>query len=110
MVAGVPINNIPELVSIPSDYCQYIQLGSDHLQFPVTGMSDVMHYKSSLFKELKGDRLDAYKIAFSKTLQKAVGLYRPDIIHTHHLLVLNALTRTLFTNCYNLPWDRSQAI
>ncbi len=98
MVAGVPLNNIPDLVSIPRDCCQYVQFGSDHLQFPVTGMSDVMPYESSLFKELKDDSLAAYKTAFSKTLQKAVDLYRPDIIHTHHLLVLTALTRKLFPN------------
>ena len=91
MVAGVPLDDIPDLTSIPRDCCQYVQFGSDdrsegHLGFPVTGMSDVMPYKSSLFRELKDDRLDAYKTAFSKTLQKAVDLYRPDIIHTHHLL------------------------
>ncbi len=101
MVAGVPIDDIPDLTNISRDCCQYVQFGSDHrsddhLQFPVTGMSDVMPYKSSLFKELKDDRLAAYKMAFSKILHKAVDLYQPDIIHTHHLLVLTALTRKLF--------------
>jgi glycosyltransferase involved in cell wall biosynthesis len=101
MVAGVPVDEIPDLTSIPRDCCQYVQFGSDHrsddhLDFPVTGMSDVMPYNSSLFKELKDDRLAAYKKAFSITLKKAVDLYQPDIIHTHHLLVLTALTRKLF--------------
>jgi len=98
LVAGVPMKNIPELENIPPDCCQYVPFESDPLNFPVTGMSDVMPYKSSRFKELRGDRLTAYKTVFSKTLKKAVNLYRPDIIHTHHLLVLTALTRKLFPN------------
>ena len=103
MVAGVPLDDIPDLACISRDCCQYVQFESDHrsddhLEFPVTGMSDVMPYRSSLFTELKDDRLDEYKTAFSKILQKAVVLYQPDIIHTHHLLVLTALTRKLFPN------------
>ncbi len=97
MVAGVPANNIPVISHIPPDHCQYVLFESDLLNFPVTGMSDVMPYRSSLFQELKGDRLLAYQTAFSKALQTAVDLYRPDIIHTHHLLVLTALTRKLFS-------------
>jgi len=96
MVAGVPRNNIPDCENIAGDCCQYVEFESDALRFPVTGMSDVMPYRSSLFTELKDDRLAAYKTAFSKILQKAVDLYQPDIIHTHHLLVLTALTRKLF--------------
>lgn len=96
LVAGVPLYNKPDLKNIPADCCQYVYFESDILKFPVTGMSDVMPYKSSLFKDLKADRLVAYKTAFSKALLKAVDLYRPDIIHTHHLLVLTALTRKLF--------------
>ncbi len=106
MVAGVPLDDIPDLTSIPRDCCQYVEFGSNHrsddhrsdeyLGFPVTGMSDVMPYNSSLFKELKDERLAAYKTAFSRILKKAVNLYQPDIIHTHHLLVLTALTRKLF--------------
>jgi glycosyltransferase involved in cell wall biosynthesis len=96
MVAGVPANKVPELENIPTACCQYVYFESDRLRFPVTGMSDVMPYKSSLFKELVNDRLSEYKRAFSDALQKAVKEYRPDIIHTHHLLVLTALTRKLF--------------
>ena len=101
MVAGVPLNKIPCLAGIPRDCCQYVYFESghrsdDHLGFPVPCMLDVMPYRSSLFRELKEERLEAYKIAFSKAIQKAVDLYRPDIIHTHHLLVLTALTRKRF--------------
>lgn len=98
MVAGVPENTVPELNEIDPSNCSYVFFESNQLNFPVTGMSDVMPYKSSLFKSLKGNRLTAYKKAFGKVLEKAVKRYNPDIIHTHHLFVLTALARKLFPN------------
>ena len=74
----------------------YVFFDSEPLNFSVPGMSDVMPYKSSLFKELKGGRLTAYKTAFTHVLQTAVKRFDPDIIHTHHLFLLSALVRKLF--------------
>lgn len=96
LIAGVPAGTDPDLENIPTAHCRYVYFESESLPFPVTGMSDVMPYKSSLFKELKKERLTGYKRAFSEALQKAVIEFRPDVIHTHHLLVLTALTRKLF--------------
>lgn len=96
MVAGVPSDTVPELSCISGDCCRYVEFESRKLQFPVTGMSDVMPYQSSLFRDLTGARLEAYKTAFSEVLQNAVNLYQPDIIHSHHLLVLTALVRKCF--------------
>ncbi len=96
LVAGVPADTIPDLSCVSGDCCQYVRFDSSALDFPVTGMSDVMPYRSSLFRELKGKRLADYKTAFSGILHKAVDLYQPDIIHAHHLLVLTALVRKNF--------------
>ncbi len=98
MIAGVPADNTYMLKDIPPSHCSYVFFESDLLNFPVTGMSDVMPYKSSLFKELKGKRLTAYKSEFSQVLQTAVNRFHPDIIHTNHLFLLSALVRKLFPN------------
>ena len=90
------IDRIFDLKVIPQENCSFVRFESDHLNFPVTGISDVMPYNSSLFKTLKGKRLNAYKKAFGQVLQQAVGTYKPDIIHTHHLFLLTALVRELF--------------
>ena len=55
-----------------------------------------MPYRSSLFSELKGRRLTAYKAEFSRVLDAAVNRFRPDIIHTNHLFLLSALVRKRF--------------
>lgn len=96
LVAGVPSGNVPALEEPPPENCAYVYFESGRLNFPVTGMSDVMPYKSSLFKALQGARLNAYQAAFGEVLQTAVGDFKPDVIHTQHLFVLTALVRKLF--------------
>jgi glycosyltransferase involved in cell wall biosynthesis len=95
-VAGVPAGRIHPLKEVPQVKGSFVFFESESLDFPVTGMSDVMPYKSSLFKELKGKRLTAYKSAFTPVLQAAEKQFNPDIIHTNHLFLLSALVRKLF--------------
>ena len=59
-------------------------------------MSDVMPYDSSLFSDLKDERLSAYQGAFGRALHAAVCRFQPDVIHSNHLFVLTALVRKLF--------------
>ena len=95
-VAGVPAGTIPSLKNRPQTEgaCVFFESGS--LNFPVTGMSDVMPYKSSLFKDLKGRRLTSYKSAFTQVLENAANQFKPDIIHTNHLFLLSALVKKRF--------------
>lgn len=95
-VAGVPVGaDNPQKVSTQVKGA-YVYFESDQLDFPVPGMSDVMPYKSTLFKDLSGKRLDAYKKAFANVLNAAVAEFNPDIIHSNHLFLLSALARSLF--------------
>ncbi len=95
-VAGVPAGRNFPSSDIHQTEGSYVYFNSDLLNFSVPGMSDVMPYKSSLFKELKGNRLTAYKAAFNDELQKGFTRFSPDIIHTNHLFLLSALVRKLF--------------
>ena len=95
-VAGVPAGSVHPVKAGHQTNSSYVFFESESLNFPVTGMSDVMPYSSSLFKRLKGRRLTAYKAAFTRVLQSAVNRFNPDIIHTNHLFLLSALVRKLF--------------
>jgi len=95
-VAGVPAGSFHPAKEGRQTNGSYVFFESESLNFPVAGMSDVMPYNSSLFKELKGKRLTAYKAAFTRVLQTAVNRFNPDIIHTNHLFLLSALIRKLF--------------
>lgn len=96
MLAGVPAGPLPDLEDLAAGVCSHVFFESGELPFAVPGMSDVMPYKSSLFRDLKGGRLRAYQAAFGRALEKAVERFRPDVIHSNHLFVLSALVRKLF--------------
>ena len=95
-VAGLPEGSMDLSTAPTSATSTYVFFESKALDFPVVGMSDVMPYKSTTFKSLKGRRLTAYKAAFTQALTAAVQIFDPDIIHTNHLFLLSALVRKLF--------------
>ncbi len=95
-IAGVPAGSLDPSKNPAAAECSYVLFESEPLDFPVPGMSDVMPYGSSLFRDLKGRRLTSYKSAFSDALKTVVDRFEPDIIHSNHLFVLTALIRKLF--------------
>ncbi|MCG6892442.1 MAG: glycosyltransferase family 4 protein [Desulfobacteraceae bacterium] len=95
-IAGVPAGRHHRPKESPYAESAYVFFESEELNFPVPGMSDVMPYTSSLFRDLKGKRLAAYQSAFTRALQSAVDRFDPNLIHTNHLFVLSALVRKLF--------------
>ncbi len=95
-IAGVPAGRLPHDADRNRADGDWVVFESETLDFPVVGMSDVMPYRSSLFRELKGRRLTTYKAAFSRVLETAVDRFRPDILHTNHLFLLSALVRKCF--------------
>jgi glycosyltransferase involved in cell wall biosynthesis len=98
-IAGVPAGWVHPSGDKQEVKNAYVFFESGPLDFPIAGMSDVMPYKSSLFKDLKGKRLASYKSAFTQVLQAAVNQFNPDIIHSNHLFVLSALVRKFFPYC-----------
>ena len=75
-----------------------VRFETNTLPFPVAGMSAVMPYPSSRFSAFNRLNLEQYEAAFSKTLKEAITKFSPDIIHTHHLWIMTALTKKLFPN------------
>lgn len=95
LVAGIPRNAPPRLSCIDEALCSYVTFDGGDLPFPVPGMSDVMPYASSRFRDLKTDEIEAYCSAFACRIQEVAGTFRPEIIHTHHLWLMSSLARQL---------------
>jgi glycosyltransferase involved in cell wall biosynthesis len=95
-VAGVPAGDPILQADRQASNGAYVVFDTDPLDFPVVGMSNVMPYRSSLFSDLKGRRLTAFKQAFTRVIGQAVSRFRPDIIHTNHLFLLSSLVRNRF--------------
>jgi len=69
-------------------------VGAD-LPFPVAGMSDQMPYRSTKFSDFTAPMLESYLAAFEAKIREAVVSFRPNVIHSHHLWLVTALSRVL---------------
>ncbi len=63
------------------------------IHFPIVGMSDIMPYESTMYRDLSPEMVDEFEYEFIKAIDKAVGELDPDLIICHHLFLLTALVR-----------------
>ncbi|MGF7001980.1 glycogen(starch) synthase [Lachnospiraceae bacterium PFB1-21] len=81
-------------VALPKDVLFYpVYFDSEALPFPVVGMSDVMPYKSTRYKEMTLEMTRAFKEAFLVVIDQAISEFKPDLLLCHHLYYLTALVR-----------------
>lgn len=75
-------------------YPVYFQ--TDELPFDIVGMTDIMPYKSTKYRDMTDEMLEKWKNAFKKVITKAVEEFKPDFIISHHLWILTAYVKELF--------------
>ena len=68
-----------------------VQFNSERLPFPIVGMSDVMPYENTRYKDMTDKMINQWKTAFSETIEQAVEEFNPDIIIAHHLWMVTSL-------------------
>lgn len=66
------------------------------LPFPVVGMSDIMPYTSTRYRDLTPGMISQFEEAFIDAVSRAVSDLDPDLIICHHLFLLTALVRKHF--------------
>lgn len=100
LVAGVQSN--PKLGEfalnsdiILSEKTMFIRFDGIDLDYPLPGMSDVMPYKSTVFSTLTHAQIKVYEEAFGRVIKDAANEFKPDIIHSHHLWIVSAVTREI---------------
>ena len=97
-------DKVPEFSGVKA-YPVYYE--SANLPFPVLGMSDEMPYRSTRYKDLTEEMLEAFRFAFLKRVREAVLEFQPDLVLCHHLYLLTALVReafpglTIYGFCHN---------
>lgn len=68
-----------------------VDFDTENLPFPVAGMSDVMPYRSTVYKEMTERQVEQWQAAFRQQLDCAVREFKPDLIIAHHLWLLTAM-------------------
>jgi glycosyltransferase involved in cell wall biosynthesis len=96
LVAGLDSPLTEENRPIARDRSSFVNYHRGDLPFLIPGMSDVMPYPSSRWRDLTDAQLDQYEAVYARVLQDAVASFQPDIIHSHHLWIVTSLARRLF--------------
>ena len=68
------------------------------ISFPIVGMSDIMPYDNTLYKNMTDEMMASWQAAFRKKLIQAREEFRPDVVITHHLWILSSLVCDVFEN------------
>ena len=66
------------------------------LPFPIVGMSDIMPYRSTRYRDLTPEMVSEFEDAFISAVSRAAADLDPDLIVCHHLFLLTALVRKHF--------------
>ena len=75
-----------------------VYFNTEELPFPVVGMSDLMPYESTRYKDMTDKMQDQFEKAFMRRVKEAVEEFHPDFILCHHLYFLTALVKEYYPN------------
>jgi len=65
------------------------------LPFRIPGMSDVMPYDTTRYRDLSGEQVEVMLAAYQRRIIDLIRDFQPDILHIHHLWVLLGLRRVV---------------
>ncbi|GAB7568711.1 glycosyltransferase [Gemella massiliensis] len=75
-----------------------VEFEGSNLDFPIVGMSDIMPYNNTLYKNMTDKMMKSWQTEFRKKLVEAKKEFCPDVIITHHLWILSSIVCEVFTD------------
>ena len=73
-----------------------VEFQGKDISFPIVGMSDIMPYENTLYKNMTDEMLGTWQEAFRKKLERAKKEFKPDVVITHHLWILSSIVCDVF--------------
>ena len=73
-----------------------VEFQGKDISFSIVGMSDIMPYENTLYKNMTTEMLKTWKSAFRKKLEIAKKEFKPDVVITHHLWILSSIVCDVF--------------
>ena len=73
-----------------------VEFQGKDISFPIVGMSDIMPYENTLYKNMTAEMLETWQEVFRKKLEKAKKEFKPDVVITHHLWILSSIVCEVF--------------
>lgn len=86
VIAGIDKDDSPQLA--PGVEFLPVRFRTPELPFPVCGMSDVMPYRATRYRDMTPEMVQAFRSAFGQRIRRAVLDFQPDAIICHHLYLV----------------------
>lgn len=93
VICGVMEGDHPEKSLAPGAAIFPVKFKTPELPFPICGMSDVMPYESTRYRDLDERMTQQFEKAFLDAIVEADRVVQPDLIICHHLYFVTALAR-----------------
>lgn len=89
VIAGIGPDDAPAL----GEGVQFfpVRFETPELHFPVVGMSDVMPYTATRYRDMNEDMVQQFKTAFTKAVDEVLQNFTPDLIICHHLYLATSV-------------------
>ena len=75
-----------------------VEFQGKDISFPIVGMSDIMPYDNTLYKNMTDEMIESWQAAFRGKLIQAREEFKPDVVITHHLWILSSMACDVFKN------------
>ncbi|MDX6706972.1 MAG: alpha-maltose-phosphate synthase [Solirubrobacteraceae bacterium] len=98
IAAGPPGTSFAELPGIARGEFTLIAFPAAGAPFPVPGNSDVMPYASTVFSRMTELQVEQYLDVSREAMVRVRERFRPEIVHAHHLWLMTALAREVFSD------------
>ena len=86
IIAGIDKEDSPQRA--PGVEFFPVRFRTPELPFPVVGMSDVMPYEATRYRDMTPEMAQAFRSAFGQRIRQAVLDFKPDAIICHHLYLV----------------------
>lgn len=68
-----------------------LRYNSKEIPFPILGMSDVMPYQSTRYRDMDPVMLGSFRKAFIALVERVLEEFRPEVVISHHLYLSTAI-------------------
>lgn len=86
VIAGIDKDDSPQL-ALGVEFLP-VRFRTPELPFPVCGMSDVMPYEATRYRDMTPEMVQAFRSVFGQRIREAVLDFKPDAIICHHLYLV----------------------
>ena len=93
VICGVGPDDKPEAALPTGALVRPVRFQTHELPFAVCGMSDVMPYEATRYRDMTPEMAEQFKEAFRAALQEVDAAFEPDVVICHHLYLVTALAR-----------------